>query len=447
MVKFFAKRSVNIHRSSVFYILVLFFFIFVSVPYADSAILTHGPVVGGVTGSQAKVFVRTDQAAFVKIEYSTDPNLLNSLMTNTFQTSYTRDFTTVVTLAGLKSQTTYYLNAYVDSVPQFLPPYPSFKTSPATTDPLPFKFIILTDFKKQSEVTETFPTFLNASLEGADFVFIGGDFDHRNAATLRGKRKMFKQLYDPNSIGLYDFVNGILRRMPIVHQWDDHDAGENNTDKTYPYWKQSYRVFKEFVPTYKLPSAPFGIWQHFGYAHVDFFVLDGRSQRDPDIDPDDTNKSMLDGNNLGAAGQLEWLKRGILNSTARWKIIFTSVPANPTTKPFDSWGAFQTEWQNLRKFIQDNEISGIVFISGDLHVGGIDNGIASGFPEMVVPAPNFRLYCLTGPSLGNWSEGVYYNPSGPCNGYGVVTVLTNPDRLLLEVKDEDGNIRLSYVVY
>ena len=37
--------------------------------------------------------------------------------------------------------------------------------------------------------------------------------------------------------------------------------------------------------------------------------------------------------------------------------------------------------------------------------------------------------------------------SGSCNGYIVVTVVTNPDRLLLEVKDENGNIRLSYVIY
>ena len=296
---------------------------------------------------------------------------------------------------------------------------------------------------------EPFPTFFSASQEGADFVFIGGDFAHGNPTTLGEKRRMFKKLYNPNSLSLGDFVNGILKRMPIVHHWDDHDGGGNNIDKTYPYWKRSYRVFREFVPTYELPSAPFGIWQHFQYAHVDFFVLDGRSQRDPNTDPDDENKSMLDGNNLGSNGQFEWLKQGLLNSKARrWKIIFSPVPTNPTAKPKDSWGAFQTEWTNLKKFIQDNQISGIVFISGDLHMGGIDNGIASGFPEMVVTAPNYPRACGTADdSPGIWSEGIYYNSTGSCNGYGVVTVLTNPDRLLLEVKDENGTTRLSYIVY
>jgi hypothetical protein len=38
-------------------------------------VLTHGPVVGGVTSSSANVFVRTDQAASVVLWYGTDPNL------------------------------------------------------------------------------------------------------------------------------------------------------------------------------------------------------------------------------------------------------------------------------------------------------------------------------------------------------------------------------------
>src|SRR6185503_4396477 len=104
------------------------------------------------------------------------------------------------------------------------------------------------------------------------------------------------------------------------------------------------------------------------------FVLDCRSQRDPENDPDDANKSMLDGNNLGAAGQLQWLKDGLLGSTAKWKVIFSSVVTNPSTKVPDGWGGYQTEWNDLRNFIVTNQISGVVFISGDLHLAAIDNG-------------------------------------------------------------------------
>jgi hypothetical protein len=36
-------------------------------------VLTQGPVVGSITASEAKVFVRTDQAATVTLRYGTDP--------------------------------------------------------------------------------------------------------------------------------------------------------------------------------------------------------------------------------------------------------------------------------------------------------------------------------------------------------------------------------------
>jgi len=255
---------------------------------------------------------------------------------------------------------------------------------------------------------------------------------------------MFKDLYDQRSIGLTNFVDGILKRTPIVHQWDDHDSGKNNIDKTYENWNLTYQAYREYIPTYKLPAIPNAIWHQFRYSHVDFFVLDGRSQRDQNTDIDDYRKSMLDGNNLGNSGQLEWLKRGLLFSKATWKIVFSSVVTNSTTKKDDGWAAFQEEWMSIRRFIEENQISGILFISGDLHMGGIDNGIASGFPEMVVPSPNLNG-CASG-SLGKWSEGIYYSQSVGCRGYGVVTVLTSPDRLLLEIKDEKGNVRISHIV-
>ncbi len=406
--------------------------------------LTHGPVVGGATAYDVRVFVRTNQQANVSVHYGTDPELVDFLTSNTVTTYPNSDFTRVIHVKDLTPQTTYYMNITVNGVRQITPPYPQFTTFPKPPSPNPFKFIILTDFDNQRMVTEAFQTFFHASQEKATFAFIGGDFDHRNPTNISTKRQMFKDLYDQRSIGLSDFINGILRQMPIVHQWDDHDSGKNSIDKTYQDWGLTFQVYREYVPTYKMPSIPYTIWHQFRYSHVDFFVLDCRSQRDPNTDMDNHNKSMLDGNNIGNSGQIEWLKSGLLFSTATWKIIFSSVVTNPTTKKDDGWATFQTEWMSIRKFIEDNQITGVIFVSGDLHLGGIDNGTASGFPEMVVPSPNLTG-CASG-AVGKWSEGVYYNQSGGCRGYGVITVLTEPDRLLLEIKDENGNIRVGYVV-
>jgi alkaline phosphatase D len=242
-----------------------------------------------------------------------------------------------------------------------------------------------------------------------------------------------------------DFVPLILRRTPIAHQWDDHDAGLNNLDKTYIDWDLSQQVFQEYVPTYPLPGVSPGIWQKFSYAQAEFFVLDCRSQRDPEEDVDDSNKSMLDGNDLGASGQLQWLKDGLLASTARWKIIFTSVITNPTTKDPDGWAGYQTEWNALKDFIKANRVRGVVFISGDLHLSAIDNGITAGFPEMCVAEPNgdeVEDRCASADE-GIWSEGYY---TETCTGFGLVTISKRPAQLILQGADQYGNIHISYTL-
>jgi alkaline phosphatase D len=409
----------------------------------SAQVLTHGPVVGGVTSSEARVFVRTNEAANVALCYGTDPNLHTCQLSQSFQTESSHDFTRIIRLSGLTPETRIYLNVVVNGVPRFSsPPYPSFATfSPDGTKD--FSFVVLTDFTTTNRIRSAVQTYASAAAEYPAFVFIGGDFDHRNPSTLWKKRRMFKDLYDANTPYMADFVNLILHQTAIIHQWDDHDAGLNNCDKTYPQWDLTQQAFEEYVPTYRLPSVTPGIWQKFSYAQADFFVLDCRSQRDPETDPDDINKSMLDGNDLGTAGQLQWLKDGLLSSTARWKVIFTSVVTNPTTKPLDGWAGYQTEWNSLKNFINTNNIQGVVFISGDLHLGAIDSGGQAGFPEMCVIQPNGRGHCPTA-FHGVWSEGYY---QGDCAGYGLVKILRNPDRLILRAMDQFGNVQISYTVH
>jgi hypothetical protein len=63
---------------------------------------------------------------------------------------------------------------------------------------------------------------------------------------------------------------------------------------------------------------------------------------------------------------------------------------------------------------------------------------------MLVPGPNLK-YCSTTGKPGKWSEGKYWTglrQGNTCNGYGSVTVLTDPDRVQLEVKDTEGERKL-----
>ena len=399
---------------------------------APAQVLTHGPVTGGVTATEARIFIRSDQAATVVIQYSTDPALQGAFVSDAVPTIAESDFTAIIPLTNLTAETTYYLNVLINGIPQFsAQPYPSFTTfAPAATS-RDFNFVVMSDFGTVAKLKSEVETFRSAAANLPAFAFVGGDFDHSDPLTLTTKRQMLKNLYNPATRFMSDFVPSILRRTPIARQWDDHDAGPNNLDKYYLDWNLTQQVFQEYTPTYPLPSVSPGIWQKFSYAQAEFFILDNRSQRDSWLDPEGPEKSMLDGNNLGAIGQLEWLENGLLNSTAHWKVVFTSVVTNPTTKQNDGWAAYSTEWGLLRNFIISNNIANVVFIAGDLHLGAIDNGSQAGFPEMSVAAADSTKTdsCATA-ALGTWSEG-YYNDT--CAGYGLVTILKDPDSLTLSL--------------
>ena len=412
--------------------------------------LTHGPVTGGVDANDAEVFTRTSDVATVAIQYSTDPGMANPTTSSPVTTSSASDFTSIISLTSLSPETPYYLNVLVNGVPQLSSPYPTFTTFPVSGSVRQFNFVYLTDFAAQSTQATgvAFTAFAHAAAESPKFAYIGGDFDHSGPITLNAKRTMFKTLYDPTQAGLADFVNLILRGMPIAHQWDDHDSGPDNDSKTYNGWNLSYQVFREYVPMYNTPALPPAVYQKFNYAQVDFFSLDNRSQRNDEYEIDNQHKSMLDGNHLGPNGELAWLKNGLLSSTATWKVVLSSVVTNPTTRFTDGWAGYQTEWNALRGFIQKNNIKNVVVLAGDLHFGGIDNGVASGLPEMLVGNVNIDTgtsTCRAG-NVGKWSEGTYYNDQGPCYQYGLVQVLTNPDRLVLQDKDAQGNVRVSYTL-
>jgi alkaline phosphatase D len=417
---------------------------------AQTVTLTHGPVTGAVDANDAKVFVRTSAAASVAIVYSTDPGLANPTTSTTVSTNAAADFTAMIQLNSLQHLTTYYMNISVNGAPQLARPFPSFTTFAPTGTPANFKFVVMTDFANVPTIPPyNYTSFASAAAENPAFVFIGGDFDHRNPHALADKQQMFKDLYNPASPGMADFVNKVLRRFPVVHQWDDHDSGTNNVDKTYTGWNLAYQVFTEYMPMYSTVAPPPGIWQKLSYAQADFFVMDNRSQRSPEYDIDNATKGMLDGRHLGSAGELAWLKSGLLTSQATWKVVFTSVVTNPTTRYEDGWAGYQAEWNALRKFVSQNKIKNVFFVSGDLHFGGIDNGIASGIPEMLVGNINILLNpginCAAG-LIGRWSQGTYYTTTGDCMQYGVVTLSTNPDQALMQIKDENGNVRVSYTL-
>ena len=398
-----------------------------------AVLLTHGPLTGAVKPSQAKIWVRTSTSATIQVEYSTSIDFINSRFSNDVLTSQQKDWTAMIQLSELSQETIYFYRLLING--SILPIVYRLKTAPPLSTRRSFSFAVLSDFRNSVA-----PLYKSVSVDDPAFVIFLGDFSHREPTTLSEMRDMHRTLRGPETPAGRDFIS-YIRKFPFYHVWDDHDLGKNNADKTFPGMKNALRAFREYFPTTAL-SGPDGIWHKFRYAQAEFFMLDLRSQRDPNSITDGLNKSIL------GKEQKEWVKNGLLHSSATWKFILSTVPFNPGSKPNDSWAGFQVERSEIVDFITINEISNVIFISGDLHSGGaLDNGLNSEFPELSVPHANIppcttptSCKCHTaGDNPGTWSEGLLCGLNNP--GYGFITV--RHESVTLEAKGDDGSIRLS----
>jgi alkaline phosphatase D len=381
---------------------------------AKAGTLTEYPIVGAVTPTTAKIHVRTASIEVVAIEYADNKNFRNSLLTPAVTTIASNDYTAQFSLSGLSANTVYWYRVRYGSMVQSTAYVMKFSTFPTSGA---FTFAVFADVAPTDRAAAAYG---NANDDGAQFALQIGDFDHGNPSTLAEMRLMHRRMRDNTTLHGADFTQQIASKMPVVHVWDDHDYGGNDTDKNFSGRANAWQAFDEYWPGYARPNSGAGLWHSFTVADAEFFVLDLRSQRDPGADTDNASKSMLDGD-LITDDQKDWLKAGLAASTKTWKFIVSSVTMNATARPAstDHWGSYQTELIELAYFIANAEIDGVIVLTGDLHTGGaLDDGTNSGlgFPELCVPHTNLLVGNTA--NLGTWSEGA----TEGARGYGLVEV-------------------------
>jgi hypothetical protein len=402
---------------------------------------TDGPRVSGVTDTTAIVFARTSSAAAVAVQYSTDPALATFSQAAATTTSSVTDFTTSASLTGLQALTRYYYRVLVNGVAQQSGTLPSFTTFPTPGTAQDFSFGVVSDLESVGWTDPPAPAYAALAADKPAFFLQIGDFDHRTPNTLSSM-----QLMDRNVTGYYgngggsggQFARYLASQFPFDHVFDDHDSGTNDDNKTSATHPLALETYQEYYPTYALAAPDLGIQHTFTYGDAQFFMLDMRSERDVNTTPDGPDKSIL------GSVQEQWLEQGMLNSTAKWKFIVSSVALNQTAGS-DGWTLFHTSWLNLTNFINQNQISGVIAVSGDTHsFGKIDDGANSGVVELGVPATNLPSFNAT--ELGTWDQGAVSVDSQQ-GGYALVTVSMSSNQVLLQAKRPDGSVRLSYTVH
>lgn len=143
--------------------------------------------------------------------------------------------------------------------------------------------------------------------------------------------------------------------------WDDHDYGPNNSDRSYRMRKQSLDIFKRYWanPSYGISDTK-GVFTKYKYSDVEFFFMDDRYHRAPNrLDSDDKD--------FFGEAQLQWLKDSLVGSSATFKIIVVGNQVTNRMHESESLYAFGAEYDELMNFLQNEEIPGVLFISGDRH--------------------------------------------------------------------------------
>jgi len=321
--------------------------------------LIHGPMLGCLTDTSAKFWVRTVDEVLVQVLVSKSKDLSGPIKSTLTSTSSKVDYTAVVEIKGLKPGTLYYYDVMLNGKSALAPERPSFRTYP----PSPSKTRLSVAFGGGAKYTPANERMWDtirsdrpqALLLLGDNVYIDlpqqfGEF-HKYTYYRRQSRAEFRRL---------------VCSVPVFAIWDDHDCAIGDCwmgpYRDRPSWKMS--MLEGFRmnwnnPGYGTEQWP-GCWFKFSIANVDFFMLEGRFYR---TNPYGQRPSML------GPVQKAWLLNQLKQSKATFKVLASPVPWSFNTKgdSLDTWNGFRDEREEIFAFLEENRINGVILISADRH--------------------------------------------------------------------------------
>lgn len=167
-------------------------------------------------------------------------------------------------------------------------------------------------------------------------------------------------------------IQRLLHVRPNFATWDDHDFGPNNSNRVFPFKEAALEAFTTNWgnPTFGMPGVP-GVFGEFEWSDCDFFLLDNRYYRSPEEYADSVDGDWNPDKAYLGKDQLQWLKDALSNSRAAFKFIISGSQVINLTGGGECFCNYQEEWQELMRFIRDNDVRGVVFLSGDRHMAEV----------------------------------------------------------------------------
>ncbi|MCI0672232.1 MAG: alkaline phosphatase D family protein [Myxococcaceae bacterium] len=223
----------------------------------------------------------------------------------------------------------------------------------------------------------------------------------------------------------------------LLATWDDHEFTNDWDRETLDpgRFTTAGNAFFEHVPMRRLAGTPERLWRSVRWGRTaEFFLLDCRGERRP-------STRLTAGAEYLGRKQMDWLKSGLRNSPAVFKLVLNSVPISEFPGAFfqstaaDRWEGFAAQRTELLSYIESSGIPGVLFVAGDFHLASMGRvsrtGPGARLHEVLVgpganvsnPSPSYPA-----PPQFDWSSGI--------NNYAVLEL--EPGRREVTVRYHDA---------
>ena len=245
-------------------------------------------------------------------------------------------------------------------------------------------------------------------------------------------------------------------KTPVMGIWDDHDYGHNDAGGEWEHKVAAQKAFHDFYGT----AADSPRRMQKGVYHADIFgpvgkrvqviLLDGRYFRSllkraerplpgtrivPYIPVQDANATML------GDEQWKWLEEQ-LKKPAEVRLVCSGIQFVNDDQPFEKWGNLPKERQKLLELIKSTNAHGVVFLSGDRHLGEISlESKAVGYPLFDITASGFNQAAAEyrDPEANKYR--VASLPYG--NHFGMIAIEWTTDPVIsLQLRHDNGDIAI-----
>ena len=352
------------------------FFILTSfVVFSQKSLIQSGPMKGFIDMKETEIWLQTTKPAEVFIKYYPVDNKKNIHYSNKVTTKYESGLTAHLFLDTLEPGTQYNYELYINGK-KIKPAYPATFTTQKIwkwrTDPPDFKFAMGSGAYINEPAYDRpgkpygggYEIYDHIADMHPDFFLWLGDNVYLREPDWNTKAGIYHRYSHDRAIPELQKLLATTHHYAIL---DDHDFGPNDSDKSFWNKPLTIEAFRDFWanPSDSI-SGINGVTTFFNWADCDFFLLDNRSNRDP-------NKRIEENKSELGEAQIQWLFDNLVNSYGTFKFIVMGGQFLSNSGMYESYTnyGFEAERRRIIDFIYKQNIKNVVFLTGDVHFSEI----------------------------------------------------------------------------